>query len=287
MHHSPDRRLLLRGLAGLATAGALPLAQADYDKIRASGALKVAVYRDFAPFSYGPAQSPKGIDVTLAGALASELKLKLDLLYFEAGENMADDLRNMVWRGHYLGYGPAHVMLHVPVDRYLMQQNRQTLIFAPYYRETVVLAHDRKLLPRVDKAEDLLGKPLAGERGTAATSALLGAAGGQLRDRVTITDSTALAVEALLAGKVAAVYARRAQIEAAFHAAGKPLQGGDHALTRLSLTGVSSDGWPVGMSVKSDASELAKALEAALVRLASSGQLQQILATEGVTPTPI
>ena len=38
-------------------------------------------------------------------------------------ENMNDDLRNMVWKGHYLGYGPADVMLHVPVDNRLMAEN--------------------------------------------------------------------------------------------------------------------------------------------------------------------
>jgi hypothetical protein len=73
-----------------------------------------------------------GIDIDLARALAGALDLKLSLLPFNADENMNDDLRNMVWKGHYLGYGPADVLMHVPVDRPLMQANPQVQIFAPY-----------------------------------------------------------------------------------------------------------------------------------------------------------
>src|SRR5438445_4161847 len=97
------------------------LAQAatDFQKIKQSGVLKVAVYNDFAPFS----TSDGGIDIDLAAALANKLGLQLSLLPFPAGDEVGDDLRNMVWKGHYLGYGPADVVLHVPVAQRLMTQN--------------------------------------------------------------------------------------------------------------------------------------------------------------------
>ena len=47
----------------------------------------------------------------IAGALARSLGLALSLLPFNADENMNDDLRNMVWKGHYMGYGPADMMI--------------------------------------------------------------------------------------------------------------------------------------------------------------------------------
>src|SRR5574343_243663 len=81
----------------------------DLDKVRASGVLKVALYKDNAPYSDGAGEQMSGIDVALAQGLAREMGLKLQLLPFDAGENVCDDLRNMVWRGHYLGYGPADV----------------------------------------------------------------------------------------------------------------------------------------------------------------------------------
>jgi hypothetical protein len=56
-------------------------------------------------------------------AVVRGLSRRAALLAFTAGENMDDDLRNMVWRGHYLGFGPADVLLHVPVDAPLMRKS--------------------------------------------------------------------------------------------------------------------------------------------------------------------
>ena len=270
------RRLLLAACCCLA----LPMAaHADLDKIRASGTLTVAVYKNFVPFSDGAADHMTGIDVALARALAEQMGLKLALLPFDAGENMSDDLRNMVWKGHYLGYGPADVMLHVPVDRNFMQQNKQARIFGPYYRETVVLAHDRKRLPQVIGAEDLKGSPLAAERGTAAASALAGALSGALRDQVHMTDTPQAAMESLRHGDVAAVMATRAEVEAALPMAERD----NYGLAELQLGGIPSKGWAVGMAVKADDQPLADALDAALVKLRADGRLKQLFEQSGVT----
>lgn len=266
----------------LALAGGLPTwAQADLEKVRAGGVLKVAVYKDFAPFSSGSASALQGIEIGLASALASEMGLKLSLLPFDAGENMADDLRNMVWRGHYLGYGPAHVMLHVPVDRNFIRDNKQALIFAPYYRETLVFVHDKKQLAELEKVEDLKGIAIGVERGTAAASAALGALGGQLRDKVSILNSPSEAMAALFAGRVAVVLATKAQIESEIFGAKKNLS--DYGITTLQLNGLPQNGWPVGMAVKSDETDLAKALEAALASLNIKGELKKIFEQSGVS----
>jgi hypothetical protein len=125
--HLPSRRRLLRaGLllgAGIGTgfdAGAAEPAP-EAPLTREAGILKVAVYNELAPFS----DKGQGIDADLGAALAAKLGLKLGLLPFNAGDDVNDDLRNMVWKGHYLGYGPADVMLHVPVDRMLMTPIRR------------------------------------------------------------------------------------------------------------------------------------------------------------------
>ena len=266
----------------IALAGGLPLlAQADLDKIRAGGVLKVAVYKDFAPFSDGKPNAMTGIEVGMAQALAAEMGLKLELLPFDAGENMVDDLRNMVWRGHYLGYGPAHVMLHVPVDRNFIRDNKQVQIFAPYYRETLVFVSDKKKLPELDKVEDLKGQQIAVERGTAGASAVLGVLGGQLRDKVSILNTPAEAMAALLDGKVAAVLASKAQIEAALHLAKK--NPADYPITALQMNGIPPNGWVVGMAVKADETDLAKAVEAALAAINVRGDLKKIFEQSGVT----
>ena len=128
-------------------------ARADIEKIKKSGVLRVAVYDNFAPFS----NRSSGIDIDLADALSKKIGLKMTLLPFPAGENLGDDLRNMVWKGHYLGYGPADLMMHVPVDRLLMNENPQVTIFAPYHTETVRLVRNIASVPQYSGLPSMAG----------------------------------------------------------------------------------------------------------------------------------
>jgi polar amino acid transport system substrate-binding protein len=253
-------------------------------KIQAGGTLKVAVYKDNAPFSDGPAADMKGLDVDIAAALARQMKLKLALLPFDAGENMNDDLRNMVWRGHYLGYGPAHVMLHVPVDKYLMRENRQTLIFAPYMRQYQVLLHDKRVLPDVSGPDDLKGVKLAAERGTGSASVLMGHHGGELRAQVSVYNSGVQAAQAALDGKAAGAYVMRAQAESALSNL-PPEAASQWGLSPLALQGQPPNGWPLGMAIKADAKDLGEALEKALQALRESGELLALFKKHGMTLT--
>lgn len=104
--------LLLLCLAGLGTAQAQVRA---FDDIVASGVLKVAVYEDFPPYSFRADGQARGVDVELAQKLADSQGLALELLWVAPGEKLEDDLRNFVWKGHYLRPDVlADVMLRVP-----------------------------------------------------------------------------------------------------------------------------------------------------------------------------
>jgi ABC-type amino acid transport substrate-binding protein len=254
---------------------------ADLDKVRASGVLKVALYKENAPYSDGKGQDMEGVDVALAHALAGEMGLKLSLLPFDAGEKMNDDLRNMVWRGHYLGYGPADVMLHVPVDKFLMVENRQALIFAPYAREVLVVFHALDRLPHLQSGNDLQNLPLAAEQGSGAASTLIGFGGGRLRAQVRMFSTGLLAADAVIRGEAAAAYVSRAQAEAALKLAGRPAAG--FGLTQLTLPGLVDNGWPIGMAVQSGNKQLAQALESALQKLRADGRLLAIYRERGLT----
>lgn len=253
----------------------------DLDKVRASGVLKVAVYKDNAPYSDGKGQDMNGVDVALAQALASEMGLKLSLLPFDAGEKMDDDLRNMVWRGHYLGYGPADVMMHVPVDKFLMVENRQALIFAPYSREVLVVFHALDRLPSIQSGLDLQDMPLAAERGSGAASTLIGFGGGRLRSQVKMFNSGIDAAHAVLKGDAVAAYVSRAHAETALRASGRPVAA--YGLTQLTLPGLADNGWPIGMAVKSSHKQLAHALEAALQKVRADGRLLGMFRERGLT----
>ncbi|CAG2127315.1 hypothetical protein LMG31506_00436 [Cupriavidus yeoncheonensis] len=277
----PARR---RFCGALLAAGALLCtrpALADLARIRQNGTLKVAVYKGLPPFSAVAGSQYAGIDVALARALASELGLQVSLLPFDADDDMADDLRSMVWRGHYLGYGPADVMLHVPVDRAFMRANDQALIFAPYYRETFVLVRDRERVPDVRGLEDLAGQATGAAAGSAGANALLSGAGGALRDRVKIYPEADDALRALFAGDIAAAMVTRAQYESALKTA-------NQSASRFATADIASPllpprGWAIGMAIKAGDRALAESLENALEALRRKGELARIFASHGVT----
>jgi polar amino acid transport system substrate-binding protein len=265
--------LALPGLAGAQDISAM-------EKIKSRGTLKVAVYKDNAPYSDGPNADVQGLDISLAKALAAKLNLQVAFLPFDAGENMNDDLRNMVWKGHYLGYGPADMMIHVPVDRYLMNENKQVLIFGAYVREHLVVLHDTSKIAEVQTPNDLVGKTIAVEKGSGAASALMGYRGGLVRDKVAIYNDGVDAANRVLSGQADAAYVSRAQAEAALHASPSK---GNWALSTMPLPGVMPAGWPLGMAVKADNTELATALDAALSSLRQSGELLKIFQSHGLT----
>lgn len=258
-------------LAGLTLCSAWP-AHADWQKIQKSGSLKVAVYNEFPPFS----DRGEGIDVDLAEALAKKLKLKLSLLPFPAGENLNDDLRNMVWKGHYLGYGPADVMLHVPVDRQLMAANDKVQIFAPYHVETVRLVRSARAMPVFDGLEALAGKRIGVEKISISAVVLLGEGDGRFRDHVSTFPTASEALQQLKEGKLDAVLANRSEIEGVFK--GDP----DYPMEALAFPRLPGNGWVVGMAVRKDDEEVARQLQAALNDMAASGELRAIFAKHGV-----
>jgi ABC-type amino acid transport substrate-binding protein len=262
-------------ILGAAVAFALSLAlpvRADWDKVQQTGSLKVAVYTDFAPFS----TKDGGIDVDLADALAKKLHLRLNLLAFPAGEEVGDDLRNMVWKGHYLGYGPADVMLHVPVDPRLMAAQDKVQIFAPYHVESVQLVRNAQAMPAFDSIDALAGKRIGVEKVSIAGMVLLGEGNGRFRDNVRIFPTAAAALEELKAGKLDAVLANRSEIETVFR--------GDPAfpLAPATFQRLPRNGWAVGMAVKKGNEDVARQLQAALNELRDSGELQAIFAKHGV-----
>lgn len=266
------RRVGLPVLLACAALLASNPALADMEKIRKSGILKVAVYTDFAPFS----KDNSGIDVDLAEALAKKMGLKLSLLPFPAGENLNDDLRNMVWKGHYLGYGPADLLLHVPVDRRLMAENDKVEIFAPYHRETVKLIHSSKSIPNFNDLNALVDKKIGVEKVSISAMVLLGEQDGKFRDGVRIYSTPIEALEDLKVGAIDAVLANQSEIESVFK--------GDPAfpLSPVSFQRLPAKGWVVGMAVKKDETELARILQSATNELVASGELANLFKKHGV-----
>lgn len=267
--------VLLLSLSGLARADEHAAMQ---DELQQKGQLRIAVYNDFPPYSY----QGKGIDVDLAAAIAAKLGLQPNLAWFNAGEDMGDDLRNMVWKGHYLGTRPADVMMHVPVDQRLADANDKVSIFGAYHSESLAVARIPTRVPAINGSaavalEIFTREKVGVERGTLSDAFLLGALNGRLRDNVVHYNNVELAVKGLQKGETAAVMAPRAELEAAL---GKDSK---FVLGPVKMPELRIDNWALGMAVKADNKQLAKAIGQALAELQTDGTVGKIFARYGIT----
>jgi ABC-type amino acid transport substrate-binding protein len=273
-----DRRLWLKALAGLPLITALPSRAGDLEAFRQRGRLRIAVYNDFLPFS----KAGKGIDVELARAIAGKLGLAAEVVGFNADEDMNDDLRNMVWKGHYLGTQPADLMMHVPVDTHLAKANDKVRIFGAYHREALGVARDTvRIQPFSGSAavalEIFTREKIGVETATLADSFLLGVLNGRLRENVVHFKNVAEAAQALQRGDVAAVLAPRSELEAALANQSK------FTVETANLSELKVGGWPLGMAVKVEENELADAVLAALADLKREGVVADIFKRHGIT----
>lgn len=262
----------LLALILLAAPGASAEEKSALDQIRKSGLLKVALYKNFAPFS----NDGQGVDVDLAEALAAKLGVKMSPLWFEADDKMEDDLRNMVWKGHYLGYGPADVMMHVPVDRDYMVKVNRVKFFAPYHRERYAIARQLDKLPTLDSFEAFEKLPFAVEGDTLAASIMLSSDGGRYRNSLKSFKTAGEAVAALKSGAVAAAIAQQGELEGG-------LKGDVRFAVDLPPQPVlQKRQWALGLAVKAQSEDLALALQAAINELIADGTVKRIMQRHGV-----
>lgn len=274
-----SRRPLLLGLAALLLTCHLPAsADEQMDAIRKRGRLKVAVYNNFPPYS----DAGKGIDVELGQALAARLGLQAEIIGFQAGEDMGDDLRNMVWKGHYLRGDPADVMLRVPVDPKFAKDNEQARIFGAYQQEVMGMARVASRIPPPSGSaavalEVFTREKIGVEGDTLADSFLGGVLQGRLRANITHFRSIGEAVSALKDDSVAAVMAPLAELEGAL--AGETR----FAVEEARLGELSPKRWAIGMAVKADSDQLATHLASALTELQRDGTVAAIFKRHGVT----
>lgn len=275
-----DRRLWLKALAALPMAAALPARADSLETIRQRGRLRVAVYNDFPPYSMA---GGKGIDADVARAIAAKLGLTAEVVGYNADEDMNDDLRNMVWKGHYLGTQPSDVMMHVPVDEYLARSNDKVRIFGAYHVETLALARNPERVPKALAGsaavalEIFTREKIGVETASLADSFLLGVLNGRLRENVVHYKTVAEAAKGMADGKVAAVLAPRAELESATKGQGNLV------LESPKFAELKVDSWPLGMAVKVEDQSLAEAIGGALASLRADGTIAGIFKRHGIS----
>jgi ABC-type amino acid transport substrate-binding protein len=244
----------------------------DLQEIKKRGQIRVAFYNEFPPFS----DAGKGIDIELAQALAAKLGVKMVPLPFDADENVEDDLRNMVWKGHYLGYGPADMMMHVPVDREYMAKVEQVRFFAPYYRERFSIARSLARIPDLESMSAFEKERIGVEGASLPHTMLLSLDAGKYRNNVIHFKNAGAAIAALKGGEIAAVLAQQSELEGALNGAG------GFAISEPPIPVLNRRQWALGVAVKSGHEELARALQQAMNELVAEGAVSRIFGKHGV-----
>lgn len=258
-----------------------------YDDMIAAGELKVAVYKDFAPYSFEDGGQPRGVDVDLAKALAKALGVRLVLVWAPAGEKLDDDLRDYIWRGNQLrNQQLADLMMRVPYDRDYAQkrnelgelENGHVVMFGPYQNESWQVAYDRRRLDSVGSVAVFEHHPIGVEVDSVPSFYLSSVFNGMLSNRTHHYPGVPQAFAAMKAGEVDAVMAMRGEIDWQVHEANDS----QLALAQNAYPNMGRQLWEIGMAVHESNRQLAYAVEEALEGLIRDGTLEAIYAGYGL-----
>ncbi|QCY12677.1 transporter substrate-binding domain-containing protein [Pseudomonas sp. MPC6] len=258
-----------------------------YDEMISAGELKVAVYKDFAPYSFEDAGQPRGVDVELAQALAKALGVRLALIWAPAGEKLDDDLRDYIWRASQLhDLQLADLMMRVPYDQdYARKRNElgelengHVVMFGPYQNEHWQVAFDRRRLDKVGSVAVFEHHPIGVEVDSVPSFYLTSVFSGMLAGKTHHYPGVSQAFAAMKAGEVDAVMAMRGEIDWQVHLAADP----QVALAENAYPNMGKQLWEIGMAVHESNRQLAYAVEEALEALIRDGSVNAIYGHYGL-----
>ncbi|PCI69467.1 MAG: ABC transporter substrate-binding protein [Piscirickettsiaceae bacterium] len=260
----------MKSLLSIILLGLISQQAFSFSDVQEQGYLRVAVYKNYAPFSFRENGQLKGIEVDLGKLLAKKLGVDPLIWAIGADENMEDDLRNTIWKGHYLGGGTADVMLHAPINDAFSKANDRVIFNNPYFKEEVVaVRHNSKASTPLLKL--FADRAIGVELDTLPDFYLVGAMGGRFRDNVVHFATVELAVKAMQAGEVSSVVAPRSQIEFALASSAS-----EYWFSSVSMPASYQSSWVVGMAVKAGRQDLVDQLSIALDELKASGELSAL-----------
>lgn len=259
----------------------------DHDEIIASGYLKVAVYEDYPPYSFMQDDQAKGVDIELAKVLATELGVELRLQWMKPDENFDGDLRNHLWKGHYLRPGQiADVMLRAPNDKaYSTMRDDLGLpahelvhMFGPYQQERWQAAYNPRKIDAVPSIAIFQYHPVGVEEDSIPSFYLASVMNGQLSKMTHHYRRLAQAFAAMEAGEVHAVMGTQAEIDWLL----AENTGAGMQLTENAYPNMGKQVWDLGMAVHDSNRQLAYALGDIAEAMVLDGRMAALYAEYGL-----
>ncbi|MDO6418611.1 transporter substrate-binding domain-containing protein [Amphritea sp. 2_MG-2023] len=268
------------------------IAQARYyDDVIASGEIYIGAYKNFPPYSFERDGEPAGVDIEIGRRIAKAFNLTMKVHWITPDENLEDDLRNNVWKGHYLDKDEANplamkhladVMMRVPYDReYAFKRdgeglliNDQVVLFGPYQRERWQVAFDAEKIDRVGTVAVFQYHPVGVEIDSLPDFYLTSAFGGRMRKNTVHFFSHTEAFDAMLAGKVDAVMGMRAEVDWQLGLHNKPR----YKLAENGFPSMGKQQWDIGMAVSQRYRQLGNEVDVVVEQLIRSGEIEKIYA---------
>jgi len=252
----------------------------DYDAIMERGFIEVGVYEDFAPYSWRDNSGQLvGVDVALAQLIADELGVALRVIDLPADEDVDTDLRNYIWRGHYMGRRIVNVLMRVPYNRELDYRNELAALTGRYAQERIAIAY------RVSEYPDeppwpgsFTSKTVAVENHSLPDFYLTGLQQGALIPNITRRRTLPEVIDLLRAGEVSAVMGIRARLE---HYLRDDLE---FVVETGPLPGLSIGSWPIGIATAFyTARMLSYEVDDILTAAVRDGRVEAIYRDHGLT----
>lgn len=261
-----------------------------YDIVVASGFLKVGMYENFPPYSFEQDGVAMGVDADIGRYIAKELGVEFQPHWIVPDETLGDDLRNNVWKGHYLAKRRlADVMMRVPYDKkfaYMQDStgeymNEQVVLFGPYQQEQWQIGFNPEKIQEVSTVALFQYHPIGVEIDTLPDFYLSSTFGGRLRNQVHHFPNVETAFDELVAGEISAVMGMRAEIDFELQ------QREDSGLKAASngFPGIGKQVWDVGVAVKHTHRQLGYAIEAIIDQMVRNGEMEALFGRYGLRYT--
>lgn len=258
------------------------------DIIQDSGFLNVGMYKDFPPYSYEENGEAKGVDAELGRRIADALGVEFRSYWILPDESLLDDLRNHIWRGHYLAKTRvADIMMRVPYDsvfKYMRDStgemiNEQVVFVAPYQQEHWKIVFNEAKLEEVNTIAKFQYHPVGVEIDTLPATYLTSTFGGRMRDQVNHYMTIAQAFDAMAKGDVSAVMGMRAELEHNLEAyPDRPF-----TMANNGFPGISKQSWDVGIAVRHLHRALGYSVEAIADRMVRNGEMAELYRQHGLS----
>ncbi len=262
------------------SASATPALALSLDEITDKGEIGIAVYRDYFPFSYRKEGRLVGVDVDVARYIAKKMNLRLNLIEQTADENVEDDLRNAIWKGHYLGGQVADVMLHVPYDREFSLRNNLVVFFGPYYQERVGLAWNPEIVGEQATIAVFRFDKIGVELDTIADFYLASALNGSILKNIVHFSKPRDVTDALIDGDIAGAAGPLTQLEAGLREHRDTFRTG-----MVPMRGLRSH-WLLGAAVKHTYRQLGYFVGDILAGMVNDGVMKEIFEAHGIKYNP-